>query len=136
MKARPRLELTLTTLDKGIERLCVFLLAILFVQTIFVYLKLPQTIPTHFNALGQPDAHGNKISLFILLLIATVVFIGLTTLNKYPHVLNYLTDITKENAAEQYGFATRMLRLVKLAVLLIFNALISYTYLISAGHIS
>src|SRR5690625_2930119 len=63
--------------------------------------------------------------LFHLPIVASVIFIGLTILNKFPHTFNYLQEITIENAFKQYRNATRMMRVLKLIIVLIFG-LISY----------
>lgn len=62
-------------------------------------------------------------------ILATVIYIGLTALNKYPHIFNYMTTITEFNAQRQYALATRMLRFIKLAILIIFLLIILFTYL-------
>jgi len=38
-----------------------------------------------------------------------------------PHVFNYLVKITPENALGQYTIATKMMRFLKLAIVLIFG---------------
>ncbi|HNU59741.1 MAG TPA: hypothetical protein PKI08_07305, partial [Aquaticitalea sp.] len=53
----------------------------------------------------------------------TVLFIGMTILNKYPHIFNYPTRINKDNALRQYTIATRMVRYLKFSVVLIFGLL-------------
>jgi hypothetical protein len=74
--------------------------------------------------------------LLILPALGTIIFIGLTQLNKYPHIFNYLTKITESNARKQYTIATRMLRFMKAAILLIFSMIILYTYLTTIGAAS
>jgi len=54
-------------------------------------------------------------------LIATVLFVGLTFLNKFPHIFNYPTNITPHNALRQYTNATRMIRYLKLVIVVIFG---------------
>lgn len=131
MEPRPRIKLILSLLDKIIEWLCVLLFAMLWLLTIYFYFKMPQTIPTHFNGFGKPDSFGDKGTLFISPIIGSLIYVGMTTLNKYPHVFNYLSTITTENARDQYGIATRTLRFIKLVVLVIFNAIVLYTYFIT-----
>ena len=56
----------------------------------------------------------------MLPIISTLLFIGLTTLNKYPYMFNYPSQITKENSVHQYTNATRMMRVLKLVIVLLF----------------
>jgi uncharacterized membrane protein len=130
---RPRITLSLSTLDKRIELLSKIFVAALWMITLFAFYHLPKIIPTHFNSKGQVDDYGNKLSILILPIIATVIYLGLTLLNKYPHLFNYATIITAENAHRQYTFATRMLRYLKLAILIIFSGIVLLTYLTSKG---
>lgn len=134
MESRPRITLTHSPLDRAVEWLCAILLGALWVLTIYVYFDMPQTIPTHFNAMGEPDAYGDKGTLFILAVLGTLIYAGMTALNKIPHVFNYLTTITAENAREQYILSTRMLRFIKLMVLFIFNSIVLYAYFSSTGE--
>jgi len=102
---------------------------------IYFYLNLPIIIPIHFNLKGEVDNYGNKYSILFMPLIATVIFFGITFLNKYPHVFNYMKKITSENAIQQYSIATKMLRLLKLSILLIFTIITVSMYLIGTGTI-
>jgi uncharacterized membrane protein len=99
----------------------------------YVFLKLPATIPTHFNGSGEVDHYGDKKTVLILPIIATAAFFGLTQLNRFPHLFNYMTKITEENAEKQYCIATRMLRVLKLLILLVFTAILLFTYLTTIG---
>ena len=66
--------------------------------TLTNYSILPEIIPIHFNGAGKADGFGNKTHIFVLPIISTLLFIGLTILNKHPHIFNYPSQITKENA--------------------------------------
>jgi len=46
---------------------------LLWAYTIYIYQKLPETIPTHLDITGKPDAWGNKSSLLILPLVAAIL---------------------------------------------------------------
>lgn len=133
MEIRPKIKLTLSLLDKKIELTGKIFLVFIWALTIYTFLKSPTTIPTHFNASGQADDYGNKVTLLILPILATIIYFVVTQLNKHPHVLNYMTEITEDNAEKQYTNATRMLRFLKLAILIIFSLIIIFTYLTTIG---
>jgi uncharacterized membrane protein len=118
---RPRIKIPLTTHDYVIEFTGLFFLIILFVIPIFYYNQLPESLPTHFNAAGKPDGSGGKPSLFILPVTALFMYILLTILAAFPHIYNYPVLITSENAEVQYRLATRLLRILKMVILILFS---------------
>jgi uncharacterized membrane protein len=120
---RPKITPIPTYTDKLVEALGWLILLVLWGWTITHYSSLPETIPTHFNAAGEADGFGSKVSIIALPVIATLLFIGLTVLNRYPHIFNYPTAITQDNALKQYTLATRMLRYLKLVLVLVFGGI-------------
>jgi uncharacterized membrane protein len=121
MEERPKIKLELTTADKTFEIIGWLLVISVWGLTITNYANLPETIPTHYNGAGQADEFGGKATILTLPLIATVLFVGLTILNKFPHIFNYPTNITQDNALRQYTNATRMIRYLKLIIVVIFG---------------
>jgi len=121
MEERPKIELELTGIDRVIEITGWFSLFALWVYSIINFSNLPKIIPTHFNAAGEANDFGGKASILALPIIATIIFAGLAILYRYPHIYNYPTSITKENAQRQYTIATRLVRYLNLVVVLIFG---------------
>ncbi|MEP7165982.1 MAG: DUF1648 domain-containing protein [Ferruginibacter sp.] len=98
---RPILKIKPSGTDILLDRLSSLGLIFLWIFTVVQYSKLPDTIPIHFNASGNIDNYGNKLSIFLLPAIISIVFVGLTILNKYPHIFNYIHKITAENAVNE-----------------------------------
>ncbi|PKQ65956.1 DUF1648 domain-containing protein [Raineya orbicola] len=121
MSERPKLKLELTTFDKMLEILGWASILAIWGLTIINYSNLPDTIPIHYNGAGQADGFGGKKTILTLPLIATVLFIGMTILNKFPHIFNYPTNITQDNALRQYTNATRLIRYLKFIIVIIFG---------------
>jgi uncharacterized membrane protein len=119
MEKRPKMKLALKTVDKIFEIVGWGFIIMIWVLTITSYSNLPETIPTHYNGAGQADGFGGKATILTLPLIATILFIGLTVLNKFPQVFNYPTEITQDNAFRQYIYATRLIRYLKLIIVFI-----------------
>jgi uncharacterized membrane protein len=117
---RPKLKIQLTPTDQVLELLGWGVLLALWIWTGTNFSSLPDSIPTHFNAAGEADGFGRKVSIVGLPLIATLLYIGLTLLNRYPHIFNFPTPITQDNALRQYTNATRMIRYLKLILVLVF----------------
>jgi uncharacterized membrane protein len=121
LEPRPKLILKLTAADKALEMLGWISLLAMWVLIFISYTNLPDTIPVHYNITGQADGFGRKGNIISLPIIATVLFVGLTILNKYPHIFNYPASINADNAHRHYTNATRMIRFLKLVVVVIFG---------------
>ena len=134
MNKRPRIKLQLKQTDKILEVVGWVSVFGIWALPLINYFDLPEIIPIHFNGAGKADEFGNKTHIFILPIISTLLFIGLTTLNKHPHIFNYPNQITKENALDQYTNATRMMRVLKLVIVLLFGLIVFRKIQIVNGH--
>jgi len=135
METRPKLILELEITDKLIDMASWLGLAFLWVFTITVYSDLPEIIPTHFDLSGQPNDYGSKMAIMFLPVIATLILIGLTVLNFYPHIFNYPAKITADNAAWQYRNATRMIRTLKMIIAFVFSLVVFLMYTSASGKL-
>ncbi|NQX85270.1 MAG: DUF1648 domain-containing protein [Flavobacteriaceae bacterium] len=111
---RPKIKVPLQQLDIALEFTTLSLLVLTCAFVIFNYPNLTETIPTHFNASGVADNFSHKSSIFIILGISIGIYILLLTANKFPHLHNYMVNITEENALKNYRISTRILRGVNL----------------------
>jgi uncharacterized membrane protein len=127
METRPKLKAKFTSTDKVIEIAGWLTLITIWLLALWSFFVLPKMIPVHYNAAGQVDSHGNKGTIFMLPIIATILFVGMTILNKYPHIFNYPTNITPDNAFRQYTYATRMIRYLKFAIMIVFTLIVFMT---------
>lgn len=109
---RPKIKVPLQQLDIVLELVTISLLLLTCIYAIVQYSNLPETIPTHFNAAGEADDFGHKSSIFFIPAIGIALYLLLFILNKYPHMHNYMVNITEENALKNYRFSTRILRFV------------------------
>jgi uncharacterized membrane protein len=123
MQARPKLKLELTPVDKTVEIIGWVTIVVVWVMTMANYQNLPDIIPSHYNISGKADGFGGKITILFLPLISTIFYIGMTIINRFPHVFNYPTAITNENVLKQYTNATRLIRYLKLIMVSIFGLL-------------
>jgi uncharacterized membrane protein len=133
MEPRPKIKITPSPLDNKLELTSKIILVIIWTFALYTFWISPAIIPSHFNASGQVDDYGNKLTILILPTLGTLFYFGLTTLNKYPHTFNYMTKITANNAEKQYAIATRFLRFLKLAILVIFSLILLFIYLTIIG---
>lgn len=84
------------------------------------YSNLPETIASHFNAKGEPDGYSNKIFIFLIPSMAIIMYLGLFILNRFPHVHNYMINITEDNALKNYRFSTKIVRVVNTLSMILF----------------
>src|SRR4051794_9461330 len=117
MEERPKLKIELTPLDKAIEFIGLFTLIGMWSLAIYYFFILPDTIPVHFGASGQPDSYGKKATIFILPVTGLIIFMMMSIINKYPQVYNYPVKITAANAAKQYTNGTKIIRYIKTVII-------------------
>ncbi len=127
MEERPKVKLELTTTDKVFELLGWLSIVAVWILTIKNYNNLPEIIPIHFNGSGQADGFGGKATILTLPIVSTILFIGMTVLNKFPHLFNHSTNTTKENKLRLYTNATRLIRYLKLILVIIFGFIVFKT---------
>ncbi len=99
---RPVLVIPRSGFEKAMESFALFGVVLTLTLTAWYWNRLPDQIPKHFGASGQPDAWGDKGLLLILPAISVVFYLGLSILSRYPQKFNYLSTITAENAPVQY----------------------------------
>ena len=131
MSKRPKIKVPYQSIDILLELLSITILLLMFGYTIFEYSSLPETIPTHFNAKGEADDFGDKLTLWLVPAIALVLYIGIFIINMFPHTHNYMVNITKENALKNYTLSTRVLRIVNLFTMIILGV-VTYKIISSA----
>jgi len=130
---RPRIKLGWGVTDKFLETTGWVAILLIWIFVSINYTSMPATIPVHYNANGQADSFGKKSNILLLTAITTVFFVGLTVLNRFPHIFNYPTPINSQNARRQYTNATRMIRYLKLILVLIFGSIILLTIQYTKG---
>lgn len=123
--SRPIIEVPKEPLDWFLEGLAWITVFAMFAYPLYHYGNLPDEIPIHFGPNGQVDAYGPKRSIWILPIISLITFLIFFILNLSPHIFNYPTKITEDNALVQYQAATRLMRLLN-AIITVFMAYITY----------
>lgn len=120
---KPKINIQTTKVDWTLEIIALsgVILTILFV--LVYYKALPDTIPQHFNLNGSPDGFGAKSILFVLPVVAIVIYAMMTAGLRFPQLINYPVPITNENAERQYKNVALMLRVLKCLMTLSFSFL-------------
>ena len=87
---------------------------------IWMWPKLPETVPIHFNALGEADAFGGKNSLLIEPVIMIAMFILVSAVERFPSAWNFPVKITPENHKRQIRIGMGMLGALKILIVGLF----------------
>lgn len=95
---------------------------------------LPDRIPIHFGFSGQPDAWGDKLTIWLLPAVATILFIVLAAVSRYPHTFNYPVRITEENARRQYLLARSLLVFLKAEICWLFAFIVRQQIIVALGN--
>jgi uncharacterized membrane protein len=133
---RPRIKISRTATDWAIDFIAFAFLAALIAIPVINYASLPETIPVHFNAAGQPDGYGGRGTLWMLPATGLFLYILMTIVEQFPQIYNYPVEITEENAERQYRNAVRLIRVLKTLIIIIFSFLSFKTIQTATGTAS
>ena len=122
-----------TLFDNVINALSLLVLAAFWIYILVNYNKLPEVIAIHFNGSGVADGFGEKWTIIITPILATVFFIGLTFLGRFPKLFSHPITSSKENSKIQQNIAKRMLGILKLVIIIIFFIIEYKTIQIALG---
>lgn len=131
---RPKLKLPWTKTEKWFETIALIGLWGPILLLGYYWNNLPDSIPQHYNFAGEVDAWGDKSTLLLLIGINAILWLGLTILSRYPHIYNYLTEITEQNAPRQYQLARQLIIFVKAVVTLLFFGITWHIIMTALGH--
>ncbi len=131
---RPKIKIELDSTDKAISAVGFLAAITLILLPIYYYDSLPEIIPRHFGLDGKPDSFGGRELLWILPAVGLVLYLGLLILNKYPHIFNYLIEITEKNAKRQYTIATKMMRTLNTLIVCLIAYIIFATINTALGN--
>jgi uncharacterized membrane protein len=130
---RPKIDKHKDKSDHIIDLIGLLALAGLLILPLLYFWDLPGTIPQHYGMNGTPDAFGSKGIIWLLPIIGSIMYSGLTVLNRYPYTFNFPVRITEKNALRQYTIATKLVRSLKAFVACLFCYLNYSTIQIAMG---
>lgn len=133
---RPILKIPLSILEKVLEICSLAGMLAIFLNLFMVWGSVPNKIPTHFGPSGQADAWGGKGSLLFLPILVIAMYTLLTVIGRFPHIYNYLCEITENNARFQYQNARTMMVWLKTEIIFIFGYIEWKTVQVALGKTS
>ena len=117
---RPKIKIENEPIDWIVQSIGIIGIILLIGLPIFHYSSLPDIIPRHYGFNGKPDGFSGKGIIWTLPAIGLVMYAGMAILTKFPHIFNYLIEITSENAERQYKIATKLLRFLNTIIVCVF----------------
>ena len=81
---------------------------------------LPARIATHFNAAGQPDGWGTPGMLWLLPVVAAVIYMLITLVGRYPGAFNFPMRTTPAARRQLEGVALNLIGWLKVEVIGLF----------------
>ena len=116
---RPKIKLKTPLIGRLFDGVALMILAASAINIFMQWSSLPAQVPSHYNALGEPDAWSSKEFIFVPLIIGTILWVGMHILEKFPHIHNY-SGLTAENTEQLYKNSMLMLNFLKNELMLIF----------------
>jgi uncharacterized membrane protein len=80
---------------------------------------LPERIPTHFDAAGNPDGWGKPAMLWLLPFLSTAIFLLMTWVARFPSAFNFPARATVVTPRLE-AIALKMISWLKLEVIALF----------------
>lgn len=117
---QPKLNIPRSPLRTTFDILAIGVFVLAIIYGITQWSSLPSEVPTHYNALGEPDDWGPKWMFFLPPGIGAAIWIFLYVIELKPHLHNYST-LTAENTERLYQNSMLLLNFVKNEVLLFFG---------------
>ncbi|KAA3640306.1 MAG: DUF1648 domain-containing protein [Bacteroidetes bacterium] len=126
-------QIPLLEQERMIEWFALFLLIAMWLFVLMKFGALPETIPHHFNAKGEPDSWGGKAIIFLAPGIALGTYLLFYFISKMsPDSYNYPVKITEENKEFQYAISRIMLKVMNLWTMILM-AYITWAIIAEAG---
>ena len=129
----PTFPIKITATDWLIEIVTLGLLITCLTYASINYSTLPLNIPTHFGFNGQPDGFGDKNNLLFLMGVSIFIYLLVLLCNKYPALINYPFEFTPQNEKLHFKNAFLMIRILKLALVVMFSEIIYATIKTAQG---
>jgi len=82
--------------------------------------RLPDRIPTHFDIAGQPNAWGSPTSLLLIPALASLIYLAISVVSRYPEAFNYPVRVTLGNRGALQQLALEMIAWLKMELACLF----------------
>lgn len=130
---RPILDIKPTRFDRALEATGVAMLLVLWMFCFYSYSNTPDIVPIHFGTGGEPDGYGDARTVFLMPVIATVLFVFMSLAARKPENFNYTVTITPQNAQRKYKGMLSFMRWIKISVVMIILLIEFFSFNVAIG---
>ena len=88
---------------------------------LILWRRLPEEIPTHYNAAGEIDGYGGRGTLLILPIVGLVTDLSFALVGRFPKSWNTGKRVTVLNRARVYRLVRDLMADLRLAMALMFG---------------
>ncbi|MEG0823571.1 MAG: DUF1648 domain-containing protein [Erysipelotrichaceae bacterium] len=92
---------------------------------LLTYNYIPNKLPTHYDFFGNPDAWGDKSSIWVIIIVVIVLNIILHIVGMFPQTWNIPIELNDSNRSIVYELLSNMLSVLRLEMTIMF---ISFLY--------
>jgi len=108
---------------EAVSVVALIVLVAITAQAFYGPVRLPDRIPMHFNAAGQPDGWGSPKGLLFFPAFAAVLYLLMTVVSRFPSAFNYPVRVTAQNRQKLQNLALDMIAWLKAEVVCLFTAI-------------
>lgn len=134
MNNKPVLDIPKTLFKKLLDSITAIVYLAGIVYTIVIWSQLPDQVPAHYNAAGDVNRWGSKWELILLPVIAALLAVFMSFLEKHPEWHNYM-KLNENNIEFQYKNSRMLLNVLKNECVLLFVFLTYSTEQVALGNI-
>jgi uncharacterized membrane protein len=102
-------------------------------QAIYGPHALPDSIPTHFDILGNANGWGKPTMLLLPPLVTAILYLVLTVVAHYPALFNYPVAVNTSNRIRLESLAMELFAVLKLEVVYSF-VFVQQAYILAARY--
>lgn len=110
------MEVSVTRYHKFIKYLCIFIQAGTVLYLLFIWKRLPERIPIHYNGAGEIDGYGSRYMAWLCPAAMLLMYQFIELLERHPAWWNTSVTVTRENAKKVYGVLKNMIVTMKLVL--------------------
>lgn len=85
--------------------------------------RLPDRVPTHFNAAGQPNAWGSPSGMILMPIVAGLLYLAMSFVVRFPESFHYPVRVTPLNIAHLQSVTLSMVAWLKVEIACLFATL-------------
>lgn len=114
-------------LDMILNLLCLILLIGITLWLTIFWDRIPDQVPMHYDFAGNINRWGKKSEMLLLPVMAWLLYLLLTVIERFPKIWNTGVTVTEENRERVYTSLLHLISTMKFIIVCIFTWLIVQT---------